>query len=68
MTIPSFDGRKIKWTELTSALGKSKFHQKRSVDQWNDKVFMVDNKVQMTYELAGTIKYRPTSTTTFWAD
>ena len=68
MTMPSFDGRKIKWTELTSALGKPKFHQKRSSDQWNKTVFLVNDKVQLTYELAGIIGYHPTSKTTFWAD
>ncbi|MDI3236402.1 Ig-like domain-containing protein [Exiguobacterium antarcticum] len=68
MTMPSFDNRKIKWTEVTSALGKPKVHRKAQKNEWNKMVYLVNKKVTMNYDLAGTIEYKPTPKTTFWAD
>ncbi|WP_029331655.1 Ig-like domain-containing protein [Exiguobacterium oxidotolerans] len=68
MTIPSFDQRKIKWTEFIDALGKPKVHRKTSKNEWYDMVYAINRKVTMSYELAGTIEYKPTGKTTFWAD
>lgn len=68
MTMPSFDNRKIKWTEVTGALGKPKVHTKYSVYDWYNKVYSRSDKSVMHYALAGTIEYKPTKNTTFWVD
>lgn len=68
MTIPSFDDRKIKWTEFTSTLGKPKVHRKTKANEWNKMIYMVNGQVTIRYDLAGTVEYKPTAKTTFWAD
>ncbi|WP_214835531.1 S8 family serine peptidase [Exiguobacterium sp. s36] len=68
MTMPSIDNRKIKLTEVTSALGKPKSHNKFSIYDRYNKVYSRNNKSVMSYELAGTIEYKPTKNTTFWVD
>lgn len=68
MTMPSFDNRKIKWTEMTSALGKPKVHRKYGSKEWNKMLYAVNDKIIMKYERAGTLEYKPTKKTTFWAD
>lgn len=68
MTMPSIDNRKIKLTEVTSALGKPKSHNKYSIYDRYNKVYSRNNKSVMSYELAGTIEYKPTKKTTFWVD
>lgn len=68
MTMPSFDGRKIKWTEVTSALGKPTVHRKTGKNEWNKMLYEVSGKNVMNYNKAGTIEYKPTKKTTFWAD
>lgn len=68
MTMPSFDNRKIKWTEVTGALGQPKVHTKNSVYDRYNKVYSRSDKSVMNYALAGTIEYKPTKNTTFWVD
>ncbi|MDW2886326.1 S8 family peptidase [Exiguobacterium artemiae] len=68
MTMPSFDQRKIKWTEFTSALGKPKVHLKTEKNEWNKMLYVVNNQTIIRYERAGTLQYKPTTKTTFWAD
>lgn len=68
MTLPSFDNRKIKWTEVTNTLGKPNFHKKYSIYDRYNMGYSRSGKSIMNYEIAGTIEYKPTSKTTFWAD
>lgn len=68
MTMPSFDGRKIKWTEVTSALGKPAVHRKTGKNEWDKMLYTVSDKTVMNYRRAGTVEYKPTKKTTFWAD
>lgn len=68
MTMPSFDGRKIKWTEVTSALGKPTVHRKTGKNEWDKMLYAVNDKITLKYNRAGTVEYKPTKKTTFWAD
>lgn len=68
MTMPSFDGRKIKWTEVTSALGKPTVHRKTGKNEWDKMLYVVNDKITLKYDRAGTVEYKPTKKTTFWAD
>lgn len=68
MMMPSFDGRKIKWTEVTSALGKPTVHRKTGKNEWDKMLYAVNDKITLKYNRAGTVEYKPTNKTTFWAD
>lgn len=68
MTLPSFDNRKIKWTEVTNTLGKPNSHKKYSIYDRYNMGYSKSGKSIMSYELAGTIEYKPTKKTTFWVD
>lgn len=68
MTMPSFEQRKIKWTEFTELLGKPNVHRKTTQNGGSNMVYLINKKVTMKYLRAGTIEYKPTKKTTFWAD